>query len=94
MSYVIRLYIMDDCEGCKILRRNIIESIEKYSNLCIDLEEINVTNKTRKYLSYLGNYKVHDFPAFQLVKDGAVVLSDCGSRPIAFIQRYIDLYFK
>lgn len=94
MRLAIKLWTIQDCEGCKILRRVLTEAIEYNSDLNIDFVEIDATNSTRKHLSYLGNYKIGDFPAFQFIKDGVVVLSDSGSRPKAFIQRYIDLYFK
>ena len=91
---LIELYTLQDCEGCKVLKKNVEKLIEIHEKLNITLNEIDVTDKTKKYLKQLNNYKIYDFPAMLFIKDGMVVLSDYGSRPYAVLQRYIDLYFK
>lgn len=94
MKCEIILYTLDDCEGCKILRKNVNEVIQKNTTLEITVNEINSTGSEKKVLRQLSPYKVYDFPAMLFIKNGIITLADSGSRPVTVLQRYIDLYFK
>ena len=95
MSLSIKLYTITGCASCKIIEKNINEVINNNASLNIKITTELVDEKhISDVLKHLKRYKIYDFPAFQFIRNGVIILSDYGSRPVAVLQRYIDLYFK
>lgn len=87
MKSKLLLIITEGCEACAIAH-NLTESAIKFSNIDIDYQVVDVVQAPP---SLLKEAKVKDFPTTILIKDGKIIDSYSGTKPIAFIEKKIRL---
>lgn len=87
MKSKLLLIVTEGCEACKIAN-NLTEAAISNSNLDITYE---VTDVKQVPTSLLKEANVHDFPTTIMFKEGNVVDSYSGTKPISFIEKKIKL---
>ena len=87
MKSKLLLIVTEGCEACRIAN-NLTEAAISNSNVDIVYE---VTDVTQASSALLKKAKVKDFPTTILIKDGEIIDSYSGTKPIAFIEKKIKI---
>lgn len=87
MKSKLLLIVTEGCEACKIAN-NLTEAAISNNNVDIVYKVIDVTQASS---ALLKEAKVKDFPTTILIKDGEIIDSYSGTKPIAFIERKLKL---